>query len=212
MLEYSHRNDLVLLLSQAAPWTPLAVSASASRMSLLWSTSTLSLRSNLWTLRLSTQTHSLWVGMGSVSHFLSWEVLFDKNLCYWIFCLAFRVPVAALVNALPSEVWEDFPSPASEGVSQCVEIFIPSWVPGCSPWEMHPYYKVPCLPFYLLPYLILRRLPLLEVWGPLLVFRRCSGGVVPHADEFFDGFSGWDMISPSYSSAILKVSLQIFLI
>ena len=48
--------------------------------------------------------------------------------------------------------------------------------------------KLLCLPFhlYLLAYLIPRRLVcFLEVWGPLPAFRRCSVGIVPHANIVF---------------------------
>ena len=46
----------------------------------------------------------------------------------------------------------------------------------------------------------------LEIWGPLPAFRRCSVGIVPHADDFYDIFVGEKAVSLFYSSTILKVS------
>ena len=46
----------------------------------------------------------------------------------------------------------------------------------------------------------------LEIWGPLPAFRRCSVGIVLHADDFYDIFLGEKAVFPFYSSTVLKVS------
>ena len=97
------------------------------------------------------------------------------------------------------------PIPTYAGVSKCAETFRPSWL---APWVRVP---VPnsfvSFYLYLLPYLILRRLACL--FGSL----RSSASIQKvlcmscfMCTCIFDTFVGRKVISPSSSSAILKVS------
>ena len=197
------------------PGLPRLCRTSPLRTSLLSPTPVLSPRSNPWTLSLSTSpAHCGWAW--ECEPLLGWEALFDKNLCCEFSALLLEPQLLHLPMCSPLRcgklpqpcLWGGFP--VCGNISSFVALS-----PGCIPREVHPHPKTPCLPLFFIfcPTSFWGDwLALLEVCGPLLVFRRCSVAVVPHADEFLMGLQGYGMISPSYPSAILKVSLQTFLI
>ena len=49
----------------------------------------------------------------------------------------------------------------------------------------------------------------LEIWDPLPTFGRCSVGIVPHADDFYDIFVGEKAVSPFCSSTSWRSPLKI---
>ena len=132
---------------------------------------------------------------------LSWEVLFGNELCGEFSRFAFWAPVPLF----PSEVPKLPLVLTYEEISECPGTFPPSQFP---PQSAGPHPKIFFFFFnlYLLPYLILRRLAFL--FG-------CQGSSASIQNVFcmswstcrciFHVFMGRRLISPSYSSSILKV-------
>ena len=135
---------------------------------------------------------------------LSWEVLFSINLCGEFSILLLK----HLLLHSPTDVLKlSFPDPTREGVSECSEAFPPSWL---TPQGSGPCPQVICLFFIFIffPTSFWEGwLAFLEVWGLLPVFRSCSVGVVPLADEFLIYLCKEEgkVLSLSYSSTILNV-------
>ena len=138
---------------------------------------------------------------------LSGEVLFgtisvvNSPFCLW----------STFLSVLPSEFPKLPTAPACEGISWYAETFPPSYLPpkGAGPQPL-----ILCLPshLYLFLYLISEQIGL-PLWK--------SGVLCQHSEDvlqelfhmlrrFLDTFVREKVVSPSYSSAVLKVSLSGF--